>query len=125
MNKHIKKNPENIIIHCDTNDISKDADPEKIAADIKNLSKSFSEESGSNVIISGLVARKGYLNAKLRNVNKSLRDYFRNCILTFFKHGSIYSKTHCNISGLHLNSNGVSLCNENFVRLLNTLDLEN
>ena len=87
----IAKNPENIIIHCDTNDISKDADPEKIAADIKNLSKSFSEERGSNVIISGLVPRKGCHNAKVRN----------------------------------LNSNGVSLFNENFVSLLNTLDLEN
>ena len=50
----IEKNPENIIIHCGTNDISKDADPEKIAADIINLSKSVGEESGSNVIISGL-----------------------------------------------------------------------
>ena len=50
----IEKKPENIIIHCGTNDISKDADPEKIAADIINLSKSVSEESGSNVIISGL-----------------------------------------------------------------------
>ena len=121
----IEKNPENIIIHCDTNDISKDADPEKIPADIKNLSKSFCEESGSNVIISGLVPRKGCLNAKVRNVNNRLRDYCRNCILTFFKHDNINSKTHCNISGLHLNSNGVSLCNEKFVSLLNTLDLEN
>ena len=59
-----KKNPENIIIHCGTNDISKDADQEKIVAysDIMNLSKSVSEKSGSNVIISGLVPRKEYVN---------------------------------------------------------------
>ena len=43
-------------------------DPEKIAADIINPSKSVSEESGTNVIISGLVSRKGYLKAKVRNV---------------------------------------------------------
>ena len=36
------------------------------------------------------------------------------------------AKTHCNkISDLHLNSKGVSLFNENFVNLLNTLDSEN
>ena len=35
---NIEKNPENIIIYCGTNDISKDADPEKIAADIINPS---------------------------------------------------------------------------------------
>ena len=41
--KHTKK-PENTIIHCGTNDISKDVDPGKIAAVIINLSKSVSEE---------------------------------------------------------------------------------
>ena len=69
----IEKNPENIIIHCGTNDISKDPDPEKIAANIINLSKTVSEESGSNVIISGLVPRKEYLNTKVKNVNNRLR----------------------------------------------------
>ena len=121
----IEKNPEDIIIHCDTNDISKDADPEKIAADIKNISKSFSEESESNIIISGLVPRKGYLKAKVRNVNNTLCDYCRNCILTFLRHDNINAKSHCNITGLHLNTNGVSLFNESFVSLFNTLDSEN
>ena len=60
----IEKNPENIIIRCGTNDISKDVDPEKIAADIINLSKSVSEESESNVIIPGLVPRKSILTQK-------------------------------------------------------------
>ena len=119
---NIEKNPKNIIIHCGTNDISKDADPQKIAAHIINLSKSVSEESESNVIKSGLVPRKGYLKAKSYN---RLRDCCRKCMLTFFKHGNINAKTHCNISGLHLNSKRVPLFNENFVNLLNTLDSEN
>ena len=50
------------MIHCGTNDISKDVDQEKIVADIMNLSKSVSEKSGSNVIISGLVPCKEYVN---------------------------------------------------------------
>ena len=104
------------------NDISKDADPEKIAADIINISKSASGESGSNVIVSGLVPRKGHLNTKERNVNNRLRDYSGNCTLTSLKHGNINVKTHCNISGLHLNKKGVSLFNENFVNILKTLD---
>ena len=36
----IEKKPENVIIHCGTNDISKDTDPEKIVTDIINLPKS-------------------------------------------------------------------------------------
>ena len=79
------------------NDISKDTDLEKIAAHIINLSKSVSEESESNVIISGLVPRKGYLNVKERNVNNRLCDDYRNCTLTFLKHGSINTKTHWDI----------------------------
>ena len=73
----IEKNPENIIIHCSTNDTSKGADPEKIAADVINLSKSISEETGSNVIISGLFPRKEHLNEKVRNVNNMLVVCFR------------------------------------------------
>ena len=72
---NIEKTLENITIHCGTNDINKDTDPEKIVADIIKLSKSDSEESGSNVIISNLVPRKVYLNTKVRNINNMLRDY--------------------------------------------------
>ena len=122
---NIEKNPENIIIHCGTNDISKDAGPEKIAADIINPSKSVSEESESNVIISGLLPYKGNLNAKVRNVNNRLRNYCRNYMLNFLKNGNINAKAHCNISGLQLNRKRVSLFNENFVNLVNTIDSEN
>ena len=65
----IGKEPENVIIYCGANDIRKDADPEKIEGDITNLSKSVGEESGNNVIKSSLVQRKGYLNAKVININ--------------------------------------------------------
>ena len=75
----------------------KDADPEKIAVGIINLSKSVSEESGINETISGLVPRNEYLNVKVRNGNNRLRDYCRNCMLTFLKYGDINAKTHCNI----------------------------
>ena len=119
---NIEKKQENIIIHCGSNDTSKDADPEKIAADIIKLTKSVSEGSESNVIISGLVPRKGYFNAKGYN---RLYNYFRNCMLTFLKHGNVNAKNHCNISGLDLNCKRVSLFNKNFENLLNTLDSEN
>ena len=62
LNQQQKKTPENIIIHCGANDISRDADQGKVAANIMNLYNSVSEESGGNVIISGLVPRKEYVN---------------------------------------------------------------
>ena len=58
-------------------------------ADIVNLSKSVSEESGSNVITSGLVPRKGYLKKKVRNINNRLRDYCGSLMLIFLKHYNI------------------------------------
>ena len=39
-----------------------------------NLSKSIGADSESNVIISGLVPRKGYLNVRPRNTNNILRN---------------------------------------------------
>ena len=120
----IEKNPKNII-HCGTNDLSKDADPEKIAADIINLSKSVGEKSGSKVIGSYLVPHKGCLNAKVRNVNNMLPDFCGYCTFFFLKQNNINAKAHCNISALHLNSKGVSMFNEKFVNLLYAEDLEN
>ena len=46
-------------------------------------------------------------------------------MLTFLKRDNINAKTHCNISGLPLNSKGVSQYNKNCLNLLNTLDQEN
>ena len=60
---------------------------------IHPLSKLVIEESGSDAIISDLVPRKGYLNAKVKSVNNMLRDYCRNCTLNFLKHDNINAKT--------------------------------
>ena len=108
----VRKSPEIIQFHCGTNYKSKDAYLEKVAADITNLSKFVSKESSSNVITFGLVPQKEYLNEKVRGVKNMLCDQFRSLILTFFKHDNINPKTHCNISGLHLNSKDISLFNK-------------
>lgn len=113
--------PENILINWGNNDTRKDVDPEKIAANIKNLSKSVSEGIGINVVISNLVPCAGYMKEKVRSVNNMLRDYCKTRILTFLKHENINAKSHCNISGLHLNRKYVPLFNENFQSLSNTL----
>ena len=119
----IEKKSEIVITHCGNNDISKDADLEKILADIINLSKSVSEES--DAIISALVQRKGCLNAEIKIVKNRLPDYCGNHMLISVKHDNIHAKTHCNDSGLHFSSKGVSLFNQNFVSLFNTLNSEN
>ena len=61
----------------------------------------------------------------MRNVNNRLRDFCRNRMLDFLKHPNTNAKTHCNISGLPLNSKWQSQFNENFASLLNTLDSVN
>ena len=78
-------------------------------ADIINVSKSVSEESRNNVIISGLVPCIGYIKTEVRNVNTMLREYCRNFMLTFLKHDNINAKTHSSISDLHLNSKCITV----------------
>ena len=51
--------------------------------DFINLSKLGREESESNETVSGLVPHKGYLKAKVRNVNNRPHDYCRNRVSRF------------------------------------------
>ena len=76
---HVKptteQNPKNIILHCGTNDINDDSDPQNIAEEIVELAKSISKDCNSNVTVSGIVPRYGKLNEKVRSVNLLLQIY--------------------------------------------------
>ena len=47
----------NLILHCGTNYINDDSNPQNIAQEIVELAKSISKDCDSNVIVSGIVPR--------------------------------------------------------------------
>ena len=61
MKWHVKptteQNPKNIILHCGINDINDDSDPQNIAEELVELTKSISKDCNSNVTVSGIVPR--------------------------------------------------------------------
>ena len=105
--RHVKpateQNPKNIILHCRTNDINNDLDPQNIAEEIVELAKSKAKDCNSNVTVSGIVPRYGKLNEKVRSVNRLLGIYCRNMDIRFVSHENINSSKHQDHSDLHLN----------------------
>ena len=93
MKWHVKptteQNPKNITLHCGTNDINDDTDPENIAEEIVELVKSITKDCNSNITISGIVPRYGKLNEKARSVNCLLQIYCGNMDIRFFGHENI------------------------------------
>ena len=107
MKRHVKptteQNPKNIILHCGT-DINDDSDPQNIAEEIVELSKSITKDCNSNAVVSGIAPRPGKLNEKVRSaINRLLRIYCRNMDIRFAGHENINPSEHMNRSGLHLN----------------------
>ena len=66
------QNPKNIIYHCGTNDINDDSDPQNIAEEIVELAKLISKDCNSNVTVSGIVPRYGYMRS-IYKLNEKVR----------------------------------------------------
>ena len=128
MKLHVKpttdQNPKNTILHCGTNDVNDDSDPQNIAEEIVELVKSISIDCNSKVTVSGIVPRYGQLNEKVRYVNRLRRIYYRNMDIGFVGHENINPSKHLNCSGLHLNHLGTPILTVNFLNVLNSLDSE-
>ena len=128
MKWHIKpsteQNPKKIILHCGTNDINDDSDPQNIAEEITELAKSITEDCNNNVTVSGIVPRYGKLNWKVRSVNRLLRIYCRNMDICFVGPENINPSKYLNCSDLHLYHLGTPILTVNFLNVLNSLDSE-
>ena len=111
-----EQNPKNIILHCGTNDINDDSDPQNIAEEIVELAKSISKDCSSNVTVSSIVPKYGKLNEKVRSVNRFLRIYCRNMDMCLDGHENINPCKHLNRSGLHLNHLGSPILTVKFFK---------
>jgi len=116
--------PDNIILHFGTNSINKDVVPDIVANDIIKEALEIQKESGSQVMISGIVPRNSNLNKKVIGVNKILKDECSMRNIGFLPHDNICPKNHCTRRGLHLNKEGGSILSDNFTDFLSSLNSE-
>ena len=109
----VDKNPDNLILHCGTNELRTRKSEVEISTEIITLAKSI-EARGIHVIVSGLIARGDNLEDKRLKTNFVLRDMCNEENLTFIDHENIQAERHLNRSRLHLNRFGDSVLADNF-----------
>ena len=114
----VDKNPENLILHCGTNELRTRKSEVEISTEIITLAKSI-EAHGIHVCVSGLIARGDNQEDKRLKTNFVLRDICNKEHLTFIDHENIQAERHLNRSRLHLNrfekKNLVRIITRNFI----------
>ena len=108
------RNPENIVLHCGTNDLKKENSANKISNDIIEVDLLYKSDN-NNVLVSCVIPRSDKLNAKAIEVNRHLKNECRKRNICFISNSNINPKYDCNKSGLHLNWKGKNKLVENFL----------
>ena len=78
----MKLAPKQIILHCGTNNLPSNEDPETIAKNIMNLAKNIKTDT-TKVAISGIIPRRDTFNHKAKQVNQTLEKICKRTFLSF------------------------------------------
>ena len=114
-------NPENIVLHCGTNDLKKENSANEISNDIIEVAL-LCKSDNINVLVSGIIPHSDKLNANAIEVNRHLKNECRKRNICFISNSNINPKYDCNKSGLHLNWKGTNKLVENFLFALSKFD---
>ena len=96
----LEMKPDNIIIHCGTNDLKSNEDNDQVVADILNLAIYCYEKNKTPVIISSIVHREDQHKDRIKTINEKLKLECTERNIGFIEHDNI-GKTHLNRSRLH------------------------
>ena len=113
----LKRDPDRVIIHVDTNDLRSSQDPETIAKNIIDIAKN-STTNKNEILVSSIVPRRDNLNGKGRQVNNILQKLCVENDFAYVNHDIIKPPQHCNYGGVHLNTAGSKILAENFILAL-------
>ena len=113
----IKLSPNQIIMHCGTNNLPSNEDPKTIADNTINLAKK-AKSGVHKVAISGIIPRKDRHNQKAKQVNDIPKQSCVDENIIFILHHCISPRLHLNGRGLHFNVKGSSRLANNFINFL-------
>ena len=116
-----QNDPEDIVLHCDTNDLRQNFSAVEIGQKILELASSCKSDS-NNILVSGIVQHRGKLNAKAAQVNSFLKNTCSKRNICFVNNSNINPTYHCNQSGIHLNKSGSNRLTENLLFALSKFD---
>ena len=111
-----RENPNHIILHVGTNDLTTNIPPEKVAESIIDLAPSLKSNSCS-VAISNITVRNDRYRKKVVQVNRHLKTL---CIERNFEliTQNIITEKHLNGSKLHLNKRGTVILSNTFTEAI-------
>ena len=89
------RNPENIVLHCGTNDLKKENSANKISNDIIEVDLLYKSDN-NNVLVSCVIPRSDKLYAKAIEVNRYLKNECRKRNIYFISNSNINPKYDCN-----------------------------
>ena len=112
----IRENPNHIILHIGTNDLTTNIPPEKVAESIINLASPLKSNSCSEAI-SNITVRNDRYRKKVVQVNRHLKTL---CIERNFEliTQNIITEKHLNGSKLHLNKRGTVILSNTFTEAI-------
>ena len=109
----IKLSPNQIIIHCGTNNLPLNEDPKTIADNIIKLAKKAKSDV-HKVAISDIMPRRDRYNKKAKQINDILKQSCVDENISFILHHGINPRLHLNGRGPHLNDKGSSCLANHF-----------
>ena len=116
----VELRPDATVIHCGTNDLRRQEQPEEIACEIVNLASSIKSKK-NEVVVSGIIPRKDRFRDKAKETNESLLAICASRNIPFINHGNIDTRTHINCRGLHLTTRGSKIVEDNTAKFTNNL----
>ena len=116
----VKLAPKQIILHCGTNNLPSNEDPETIAKNIMNLAKNIKTDI-TKVAVSGIIPRRDTFNHQAKQVNQTLKKMCEEENIPFISHHGINNRFRLNSRGLHLNDKGATRLAQNFKKFLSNV----
>ena len=98
-----EENPDHIILHVGTNDLSSENNAERVGKSIVDLEKSLLSEN-RKVTISGIIPRNDQWNIKAEEVNNHMKEMCASAKIDYIDNFQNFNpRRHLNNSRLHLN----------------------
>ena len=112
-----EENPDHIILHVGTNDLSSENNAERVGKSIVDLAKSLLSEN-RKVTISGIIPRNDQWNFKAEEVNNHMKEMCACAKIDYIDNFQNFNpRKHLNNSRLHLNDKGSYKLNNILVSL--------
>ena len=116
-----EENPDHIILHVGTNDLSSENNAERVGKSIVDLAKSLLSEN-RKVTISGIIPRNEQWNIKAEEVNNHMKEMCACAKIDYIDNFQNFNpRRQLNNSRLHLNDKGSYKLDKIFVSYLSDL----